>query len=36
MSRVINFFKSTLRRIRLEIAYRKSLKNAKEKDPFIY
>lgn len=32
----MNFIKSVYHRIRLEIAYRKKLKQRREQDPYIY
>jgi len=36
MKFLLKCYRNIVQRIQLEIAYRKSLKNAKEKDPFIY
>lgn len=33
---LIKHLKQLIQRIRIELAYRKALKNNKDKDPFIY
>ncbi len=33
---MINFIKKIIQRIKLELAYRKALKTAKDHNPFIY
>jgi len=34
--KIVNWFKRQIDRIRLEIRYRKKLKELRKKDPFIY
>ena len=36
ITKIKNFFYNIYNRIRLEIAYRKKLKEMKKRDPFIY